>query len=414
MDPIEYLVLGAGPAGGAAALELARHAPAGSVVLAGDECHAPYERPPLSKSALAKAAPDDDGPPPLFGDQAALEKAGVRLMTGMQALKIDRFQKRVDFADGRGLRYGKLLIATGTRARRLTIAGGDLPGVFYLRSYDDARRLGPELGKGKHVVVIGGGFIGLEVAATACLSECAVTVIEAGPRLMMRTVPQAIAERVAGKFARHGVATRLGAGVEALLGNARVTGVLLDHGETLKADVVVVGIGAIPNSGIASDAGLAVSDGILTDMSGSTSDPSIYAAGDVARRPQGLRTHPDYAGRLEAWEPAIEQAIATARFMLGMPGTPVKPPWAWSDQFDWNIQVAGHGELADEIVTRSTPLGDCLTVLQLHRKRLVGLTTLNNPRDMAIGRRALQRMDPLDPAELADPSIPLKQALAAA
>ncbi len=414
MKTMDYLVIGAGPAGGAAAMELARHTPFASVALVGAEAYTPYARPPLSKGVLACNAESEICPEPVFGEREELQAAGIRVFSSMRALHINRVAKYVEFDSGDSMGYGKLLIATGSSPRRLTVAGADLGGVFYLRTFDDARRLSEQLRLGGKVVVIGGGFIGLEVAASACRMGCSVTVIEAGPRLMARSVPEAVSLRFLKKFIHHGVAVRLGVGVDALMGDGRVRSVALSNGEHLDASAVVVGIGATPNDGIASRAGLNVRDGILTDGVGRSSDDSIYAVGDVARRRQGLNTHPDYAARLEAWEPAIEHAVATARAMLAMPVGSLKAPWVWSDQFDWNIQIAGHGELADELVVRESGDGEAMTALQLYQGQLLGLITLNNPRDMVIGRRALQGAARLDPARLADVAIPLKVALSAA
>jgi len=413
MDFVEYLVIGAGPAGGAAARELARHAPPGSVLLVGEEPLAPYERPPLSKTTLADLANGADSPPrPMLGSAEELEAAGVRLLLGMRAGHIDRCARLVTLADGRRIGYGRLLLATGTRARRLGLAGADRPNVHYLRTYGDAVALAPRLVPGARVVIVGGGFIGLEVAATASRLGCAVAVLEAGPCLMGRALPAELAERFRAKFARHGVDVRLRAAVAALHGSESVESVRLGSGDTLPADLLVAGIGAVPNTELAEAAGLEVDDGILTDAAGATSDSCIHAAGDVARRMQGLATHPGHRVRLEAWEPALEQAVATAQAMLGRPSVPVRPPWMWTDQFDWNLQVAGHGQLADTQIVR--PLGeDRVAVFQLWQRRLIGAIALNAPREMALARRALQRPPTLDPERLADPSTPLREVLAA-
>ena len=410
MPDFDYLIAGAGPAGGVAARELACLCPEASVALVGDEAHPPYERPPLSKGTLAQLAAGSDAPPrAMLGDREAWQVAGIHLLLGTRIASIAPQTRTVTLDDGRPLSYGKLLLATGTRARTLPVDRGQ-SNLHYLRTHGDACRLAMRLTAGARVVVIGGGFIGLEVAATASGLGCSVTVLEAGPRLMGRALPDVLAERFRAKFARHGVAVRLGAAVQALEGTDAVHTVVLADGTSLPADIVVVGIGAVPNSELAQAAGLRMQDGIVTDAHGRTSDPHIYAAGDVARRPQDLDSHPDFSARLEAWEPALDQALATAHAMLGRPAAAVRPPWMWSDQFDWNLQIVGHGSLADTEVCR--PLGDdAMAIFQLWQGRLVGTITLNSPREMGLARRALQSRAQPDPSRLADPSVPLREAL---
>ena len=409
MRRFDYVVIGAGPAGGAAALELARDVTAPSVALVGNEAHSPYERPPLSKSALRSTSVA--GPQSLFGGAPALAAAGIVTFAPVIALSIDRVARTVHLSSGGTLNYGHLLIATGASARRLDTAGGDLPGVHYLRTHDDAVRLAPALSGGARLVVIGGGFVGLEVAATAKQAGCRVVVIEAGARLMGRAVPPEISFRVQRKFATEGVEIRLNASITRLRGQDAVDAVELSSGECIPADVVLAGIGAVPNDSLAGAAGLEVENGIVVDRDGQTSDPLIYAAGDVASRLQQVDGHPAWRKRLEAWEPALEQGAAVAYAMLGRPPRPLPAPWVWSDQFDWNLQFAGHGELADQTVARHGDNADALTLFQLSRSCLVGAVTLNDSRNMALCRRALDRPLKLDPRRLADRDIPLKEAL---
>ncbi|VCU71484.1 Anthranilate 1,2-dioxygenase system ferredoxin--NAD(+) reductase component [Pigmentiphaga humi] len=410
MPDFDYLVAGGGPAGGAAARELARHCPEGSIALVGDEPHPPYERPPLSKDCLAQLAGGGDAPPrAMLGEREAWQAAGIHLLLGTRVAGIAPQARTVTLDDGRPLSYGKLLLATGTRARILPMDRGQ-SNLHYLRTHGDACRLATRLTAGARVVVIGGGFIGLEVAATACRLGCTVTVLEAGPRLMGRALPDTLARRFCDKFTHEGVSVRLGAAVQALEGADAVHAVVLADGASLPADVVVVGIGAVPNTELAQAAGLQVENGIVTDAQGRTSDPHIYAAGDVAQRPQELDSYPGFSARLEAWEPALDQALATAQAMLGRPAAPLRPPWMWSDQFAWNLQVAGHGGLADTEVCRE--LGkDAMAIFQLWQGRLVGAITLNSPREMSLARRALQNRARPDPARLADPAVPLREAL---
>ncbi|AIV75987.1 pyridine nucleotide-disulfide oxidoreductase family protein [Burkholderia pseudomallei] len=410
MRQFDHVVVGAGPAGGAAAIELAGGAPAHSVALVGAEPYAPYERPPLSKSTLLSAL-GDEGPQCLFGGIDGLAAAGVTTFIPAHVCSIDRSSKIVHLSSGERLAYGKLLLATGTSARRLQIPGADLPGLHYLRTYRDAIALAPAIRHGCSLVVIGGGFIGLEVASTARRAACNVVVVEAGAQLMGRAVPKVIADRMLDKFRSEGVDVRLDSTVAELRGTGEIASVVLGNGELLPADVVLAGIGAVPNDTIAKEAGLDVDNGIVADLHGRTSDPDVFAAGDVANRIQEVSGLPHWPKRLEAWEPALEQGVAAARAMLGQTAEPAKAPWVWSDQFDWNLQFAGYGELANLTIERHGPGPDVLTLFQLRGRRLVGVVTLNDPRSMAYGRRAVLQQTELDPARLADPSIPVKDAL---
>lgn len=410
MREFDYVVIGAGPAGGAAALELACSAATPSVALIGAEPYAPYERPPLSKATLL-AGCGLTAPKFLFGGEKGLTAAGVTAFIPAIATSIDRQRRVVRLTSGDSLTYGKLLLAMGTSARALSVPGAELDGVHYLRTYDDAVTLAREVRGGRRLVVIGGGFIGLEVAASARCAGCDVAVIEAGPHLMGRAAPATAARMVLEKFRAEGVDVRLATSVAELRGPGRVTSVVLSNGEELPADVVLVGIGAAPNDTLAHAAGLDMGNGVLTDIVGQTSDPAIFAAGDVASRLQDVAGYPRWTKRLEAWEPAIEQGISTARAMLAQPVEPLSPPWIWSDQFDWNLQFVGHGELADEIVERPGATPNALALFQLCNRRLVGMVTLNDTRSMAYGRRAVLQSVELDPKRLADTSVPIREAL---
>lgn len=413
MPSFDFVVLGGGPAGAAAAHALATSDCRPSVMLVGDERHAPYERPPLSKAVLLEAVARER-PAHLFGGAAGLQAVGVDCRFGDPAAGVDRVARQVTLASGEVIGYGALLWATGAMPRRLKLPGADLAGVHYLRTFDDALQLSEAL-RGGTLVVIGGGFIGLEVAAAAVQRGCAVTVIEAAPRLLGRAVPEVVSAAVMRKYAAHGVRVMLATGVEALVGKGHVNGpvqaVQLASGERLEAARVLVGIGAVANDALARAAGLVVDDGILVDDSGRTFDPHCFAAGDVARRPAGLAWCPGHRQRLEAWEPALEQGRAVAQAMLGRPVADLPLPWVWSNLFDWNIQMVGHGHLGDRCVVRAGRDPDALTLFQLRGDRLVGAVTLNEGRHMAVLRRQLAGCAAVDTALLADPAVPLRDAL---
>ncbi|MBF8721775.1 NAD(P)/FAD-dependent oxidoreductase [Pseudomonas guariconensis] len=389
-EEFDFVVIGAGPCGGAAAVELANISPDSKIALVGKEQYAPYERPPLSKSTLLKHAAEAQ-PVGMFGGIEGLNSHGISTFIPDAATSINRDQRIITLASGRALSYGKMLLATGSSPRRLDVKGADLDGVHYLRTFDDAKNIAAWIRPNSRLVIIGGGFIGLEVASTAQQLGSKVTVLEAGTRLLARCLPEFLSSRFTEKFLQEGVDVRLNTSVVSLSGSQRVSAVELSGGEKLVADLVIVGIGNFPDAKLALDAGLLQNDGVLTDATGLTSDPHIYAAGDVARTKQKLSSHPGYTKRLEAWEPALSQGASCARAMLGQPDSQITSPWIWSDQFDWNLQIAGHGELADEQIIRPGLKDNSFTVIQLHQGVLIGLITLNDSANMAVGRRMLQR-----------------------
>ncbi len=406
-EPFDFVVIGAGPCGGAAVVELANISPNSKIALVGKEPYAPYERPPLSKSTLLAHASATQ-PVGMFGGIEGLRSQGITTFIPDIAVSVNRDHKTIVLASGKSLCYGKLLLATGSSPRRLEVKGADLAGVHYLRTFEDAKNIADSIRPNSQVVIVGGGFIGLEVASTARQVGCKVTVLESGSRLLARSLPELLSTRFAEKFEREGVDVRLNTAVVSLSGAQRVNAVEVDGGEKLAADLVIVGIGNFPDTKLAFDCGLLQNDGVLTDATGLTSDPFIYAAGDVARTKQKLLSHPGYTKRLEAWEPALIQGAACARAMLGQADTQNPLPWIWSDQFDWNLQIAGHGELADEQIIRLGLKDDALTVMQMHQGALIGLITLNDGANMAVGRRMLQRGMKVDAVLASDANIRFK------
>jgi 3-phenylpropionate/trans-cinnamate dioxygenase ferredoxin reductase component len=410
MQQFDYVVIGAGPAGGAAAIELVRSGEAGTVAIIGSESYAPYERPPLSKRTLMEAK-DNPAPDYLFGDIDAIREAGITPFIPDSATSVDVQSKVVELVSGSRLGFRRLLFATGAEPRRLMVPGSSLAGIHYLRTFDDARRLAGDIRPGASLVVVGGGFIGLEVAATARTAGARVSVVEANDRLLSRGMPDPISNAVARKFEAEGVILALNRSVRAFHGTSRVESVELDDGTVMEAGTVVIGIGAVPNDALATAAGIRTDNGITTDITGQTSDPDCFAVGDVACSSQGLLDHPTHRRRLEAWEPAIEQAIATAKVMLGEAHKPPQRPWIWSDQFDWNLQVVGHGELADTTVVRRGSDDESMIVFQLCRGKLIGAVTLNEGRSMAMLRRAVANAPSVGEAALRDTRVPLRRAL---
>jgi NADPH-dependent 2,4-dienoyl-CoA reductase/sulfur reductase-like enzyme len=393
------VVIGAGQAGGRAVLAMREAGYAGKITLVGDEPHPPYERPILSKAFLL----EPNAPAAWVLDADGAAAAGVELRLGLRAIAIDRDLSRVRLSDGAVLDYDRLLIATGSAVRRLTVPGLPAEDVVYLRTIDDARQLERRLRAQPDLVVIGGGFIGLEVAVSAAKRGARVTVLEAADRLLPRLGSPEVSDLVARHHRANGVDVRLG--VRAL--EARDGTLVLSDGGQVPVDFVVAGIGVSPDTALAAEAGLEVDDGILVDAYGGTSDPRIFAAGDVTRHfspPLGRLV------RLESWQNANLQAKAAALSLLGSPTPHDETAWVWSDQGDLNIQIAGCPAQIDQTVVRGTDLETGWTVFQLHGGRLVGGLTVNRAKDMPLIRRGLANGGlRVDPTELADEAAPLRR-----
>jgi 3-phenylpropionate/trans-cinnamate dioxygenase ferredoxin reductase subunit len=397
-----FVVVGAGHAGGRAAESMRALGFAGDILLIGDEPHLPYERPPLSKELL-QGKGESFRP---MRDAAFWAEKKIECRLGCRAKAIDPAAKTVVLADGKREPYDKLLIATGGAMRRLAVPGAELGNVFYLRTLDDSRAIDAQLAPGRKVVVIGGGFIGLETAASARIRGCEVTVIELADRLMARCVLAEISRTFLDLHRAQRVDVRLGTGVERLEGTDTVASVVTTCGERLAADLVVIGIGIVPDTALAESAGVAIANGIVVDAFCRTSVPGIFAAGDVTSH-----FNPLYGRhiRLESWQNAQNQAIAAARAMCGEETPYAEAPWMWSDQFDATLEVAGVPDRWDEVVFRGDPSGAAYMVFQLDAGRLVGITSVNQPRDMRFARRLLQTGKPVDPAALADSGVSMRE-----
>jgi 3-phenylpropionate/trans-cinnamate dioxygenase ferredoxin reductase subunit len=397
------LILGAGQAGGRFAETLRERGFAGEIVLAGEEAEPPYERPPLSKEILAGTMPESGAL--LQGGAAFWAERDVAFRGDMRAVAIERDERRVRFANGEALPYDVLVLATGCTARRLPSLAGAL--AFALRSLADARALRERLVPGATLACIGGGVIGLEVAATATALGCRVVVIEAGPRLMGRSAPPVFAEALRALHEARGVGLRLGRSLSGVTAGAAGVTLRLDDGETIEADVLVEGIGARPNDGLAREAGLAVQDGILVDGRGRTSDPAILAVGDVARHPL-----PRFGVTLrqETWRHADNHPRAVAAALLD-PDAPAYDdvPGFWSDQHGMRLMIEGMCE--GEAVLRGDPASGRFSAFWLQDGVVRGAGTLGDSRAMAVARRLIAAGARPDPALLADPAKDLRAAL---
>jgi NADPH-dependent 2,4-dienoyl-CoA reductase/sulfur reductase-like enzyme len=395
------VIVGAGHAGGRAVKVLREAGFKGSVTLIGAEPHLPYERPPLSKEFLQ--VPGARQSWVLEPDYVHEQDIQVRL--GCSVTSIDRGRQVVTLDDASEVAYDRLLLATGANVRQLSIPGYPAADIHYLRTIADAQALERRLAPERRVAIIGGGFIGLEVAASARARGCAVVVLEAADRLLPRLGSAEASEHVLRHHLRCGIDVRLGSRLAGSDGRR----LQLSDGGALDTDLLVAGIGVSPNIELASRAQLATDDGIITDADGRTSDPNIFAAGDVTRQ-----WHPALGRRvrLESWQNANLQAEAAARSMMGLPPVRCEPPWVWSDQGSLNLQVAGAPAEIDRTIVRHDDADGSTSIFQFLGERLVGGITLNRAKEMALIRRVLT--DPtssFDPSMLADASISLRRAM---
>ena len=399
------VVIGAGQAGGWAARTLRDEGFEGGIVVIGEEPYPPYERPPLSKEVLLGKEPAESS---YLWPEGSFDELGIELRTGVEATAIERAGKTVALSGGGTVAYDKLLIATGGRVRKLPIEGEELEGVHYLRGIDDSAAIGADLGEGAQLVVIGGGWIGLEVAAAARMLGADVVVVEALEQLCGRALTPDLAAYLLDVHRGRGVDIRLGTTVEALTGESRVSGARLSGGETVPATAAVIGIGIVPNVELAKAAGLEVDNGIKVDALCRTSDPDIFAAGDVTNHPNGLLGRNI---RLESWENAQNQGIAAAKAMLGGETPYCEIPWFWSDQYDVNIQLVGLPADFEETVTRGDRADGSFVEFYMKGGRIDGAAAINNPRDIRFAKRLMQAEKVVDPAALADPSVKLQALL---
>jgi 3-phenylpropionate/trans-cinnamate dioxygenase ferredoxin reductase component len=396
------VIVGAGQAGYWAAVTLRQKGFSGEILLLGDESHPPYERPPLSKDALTS----DVMPNSIWlanSDNLAAQHISWRPNARVAA--IDRAKKRLQLATGESTRYDLLLLATGGRARALRLRGMDPQSVLYLRTLDDASALRRALQTRGSLLVVGGGWIGLEIAASARRMGIAVTLVEAAPRLGARVLPPMASDILLGLHQRNGVDVQLSCVVDSVDGeNGRLVAHLSD-GTSVSAGFVVAGVGMIPNMELAEQAGLQVADGILVDAHGRTSDDAIFAAGDVARYPSqrfGQTLRP------ESWSHAQNHGISVARAMMGEE-TPYDPiPWFWSDQYDVNIQIAGLADLDDRPVIRGTPARGDGTIFYCRRNELTTAISFNRPRENRIAKKLIEQGTTVEPVQLANDSVELR------
>lgn len=377
------VIVGAGHAGSQVAASLRQEGYGGPITLIGAEAEAPYHRPPLSKAFLKT---QDATPQPLRGDDFFAAN-DVTFLDGAVVQRIDVAAKSVTLDDASHRAYDMLVIATGARPRWPAIPGADFDGVLAMRTIADARAIRDRLADVRSVVVIGGGFVGLETAATLLTLGRNVTVLEIGPRLLGRAVSPAISDHVLARLSAQGADIRFGTAPAAITGDASgVSGVALANGDTLPADLVLVGIGVEPECDLAAAAGIACDDGILIDHAMRTSVPGIFAVGDCTRF---HHWHADRPVRLESVQNATDQAKLAARTIVGHDEPYRAVPWFWSDISDMKLQMVGLSFDADAHVTVGEPAGNAFSVYHFRAGALIAIDSVNRPADHMTGRRML-------------------------
>jgi len=397
------VIVGAGQAGAQVAMSLRQLDYAGRVLLIGDESFPPYERPPASKEILVGSKGAEEcfvGAPEFFAGNR------IELVRSITAVGIDRERRRLRLSDSSSVEYETLVIATGCRPRQLNLPPDQASAVVYLRTLDDALRLKDRLRPGRRLAIVGAGYIGLEVAAAATSLGCAVTVIDSASTAMTRVLPTLISRRILDVHEEARVQFRFERQLTRIQRDGEAIVLRFADEAALFADVVLVAAGVAPNDQIAADAGLEVADGIVVDEFSRTSDPSIYAVGDVSRR-----FHPLYGRhiRLESWQNAQNQSISAAKHICGVPETYAELPWFWSNQFHMNVQIVGLPKHDHRVVFREYGSGNFVAFC-LDQDRLAAAVAVNRPRDIGESRRLITNAARLDVEKLRDATVPLRSA----
>ncbi|PTE10647.1 ferredoxin reductase [Mesorhizobium helmanticense] len=404
------VIIGAGECGGRAALTLRDLSFDGPVTLIGDEPHLPYERPPLSKEAMTGDAPAIKA---IVSDELLAERS-IKHIHSVQAVAIDRAAHSVRLSDGSTMPYDKLLLATGSTPRRLPMQGLG-PRCVYLRTFNDALAIRAHLKAGNRTAIIGGGFIGLELAAAARRLGASVTVIEAQPRILMRGVPAEIAGIIHQAHEAEGVKILTGQAIAAIADDGTDVRITLAGGGDIVADLAVIGIGAVPVTALAAEGGLTIDNGIAVDAELRTSDPDIFAAGDCCSFPLAV-----YGGRrvrLEAWRNAQEQGALAARNMLGAGEAHAAVPWFWSDQYGLTLQISGLSDEGRSTVRRDLDDGAFILFHLAQDGRLVAASGIGRgnavARDIRLAEMLIARRAKPAPEALGSQTVKLKSLLAA-
>lgn len=403
------VVIGGGQAGAQALQSLRSGGYAGALTLVGDEPALPYQRPPLSKAYMKGEMTEERlyfRPAPWYQDQ------DIEVILSTPVKNIDRTHRKVELAHGGHLDYDALIIATGSRPRALPLKGATLHGVHDLRDLSDVERIRPNMIEGRKMVIIGAGYIGLEAAAVARQMGLDVTVLEMAPRVLARVTSPVMSDFFETEHRAQGVTILTDSRLDHLDGtDGKVSAAVLADGTRLDADIVLVGIGILPNEELAKDAGIACNNGIQVDRDARTSDPRIFAAGDCASRPL---VHYGRSGRLESVHNAIEQGKLAAAAILGKPRPAEDCPWFWSDQYDLKLQIAGLSQDYDEIVVRGDPKDRKFAAFYLRNGTLIAVDAINSAPEFLASKKLIMAGAKLAPATLGDTSISMKDIAAAA
>ena len=396
-----FIIVGGGQSAAQAAATLRQKNFAGRITIVGEEPHLPYQRPPLSKKFLARELEADR----LFiRPENFYTAAEVELRLGVRVEELDVDKKRVLLDDDSRLDFDGLLLATGSRVRKLDVPGRDLDGIHYLRTCDDSQAIAADLGPGKRLVIVGAGYIGLEVAAVAVSLGAEVLVLEAADRVMSRVVCPEVSAFYETRHRAAGVDIRYGATVVALHGDGAVDAVEIDSGESFSCDVVVAGIGIDPRTELAADSGLDIDNGIVVDEFARTKINNVLAAGDCTSHPSA---HAGRNVRLESVHNAIEQAKTAASVFVGEKVAYAQVPWFWSDQYDIKLQIAGLSGDHDNVVLRGDPDSGQFAACYLRNGLLSAVDAINSPRDFIGGKRLIEARSRVDANRLADASVNL-------
>jgi 3-phenylpropionate/trans-cinnamate dioxygenase ferredoxin reductase component len=399
----ETVIIGAGHAGVQAAASLREEGYDGAIRLVDAQRALPYQRPPLSKAFMKGETSAENI---VLRGEAFYGEHRIDLLLGERAERIDSGSSKLWLGSGKKLAYDHLVIATGARARPLSAPGADLENIFILRDMADALNIKAAMAAVERIAVVGGGFIGLEFAAVAAASGKKVTVVEAMSRVMARAVSEPVSLAFQRKHASLGADLRLGVGVAGLAGaGGKVSGVMLSDGSTIPCDMAVVGIGVLAEDGLAARAGLALANGVTANGEMRTSDPAIFAIGDVNNH-----HNPFFGGalRLESVQNAVDQAKTAAKAIAGRPAEYRSTPWFWSDQADLKLLIAGVAPKLDRIVLRGDPESAAFSAFGYADGRLRVVESVNRPADHMVARRMIGEGRGPTPAEAADPAFDLK------
>lgn len=396
-----FVIVGGGQAAAQTVQTLRQNGFEGEITLVGEEQYPPYQRPPLSKKYLAGELERDR----LFLRPLAFyEKNGVNMELGIRVERLEPASSRVTLVDGRTLHYDGLMLATGSQVRRLDIPGADLQGIHYLRTVADVDAILTSMEGGNRLVVVGAGYIGLEVAAVSVSGGLDVTVLEAVDRVMARVVCPQISQFYFDYHTRAGVDIHCNTVVSHFIGAERVEAVVTSDGQRFPCDLVIVGIGVEPTVGLAADAGLPCENGIIVDEFARTANHRVLAAGDCTNHPSRLL---DKRIRLESVQNAIDQAKTASMTFLGELTPYATTPWFWSDQYDLKLQIAGLSEGYDQVVVRGAPDGAPFAVFYLRSGQLAAVDAVNSPKEFMIGKKMISAGTPVEAERLADAATDL-------